>query len=237
MNDLITFAPMNDEQILTNPIWSALTSDNASLGTGTDQVRLFDSDVAPFAGLASDTSENFQALFDLVENGRTIVLFSPKQEMDSLPFEAVVKVPGYQMVFEAELPNADPESSLVPLTEKNIPKMLALTQLAQPGPFAERTIAFGGYLGIFDGGQLVSMGGQRLKSPGFVEISAVCSHPDHSGKGYARKIVNAVVRDIISSGNRAYLHVRSDNTRAVELYRRMGFAIRRDMNFYVLKKR
>jgi len=228
---------MNDEQILTNPIWSALVSDNAALGTGNDQVMIFDADVAPFAGLASDTPENFQTLYELVEEGRTVVLFSPKQELDTSPFEHVLKVSGYQMVFEAELPDLDPESNVIRLDENNIPGMLALTQVAQPGPFTERTIAFGGYFGIFQEGVLVAMAGQRLKSPGFVEISAVCSHPDHSGKGYARKVVNAVLRDIVDSGDTAYLHVRSDNTRAVELYKSMGFAIRRDMNFYVLSKK
>lgn len=228
---------MNDEPtILANPIWHALAADNADLGSGTDQVRLFDSDVAPFAGLKADTPENFRTLSDLVEEERVVVLFSPVPDLDPLPFETIVKMPGYQMVFEGELPVSGFENDLRLLTEKDIPAMLELTGLAQPGPFAQRTIVFGGYHGIFDEGRLVAMGGQRLQANGYTEISAICTHPDYSGRGYGQRIMYAVIQDIISASNIAYLHVRADNTRAVELYRRLGFVIRSDMNFYVLKK-
>lgn len=228
MNDIAT--------ILDNPIWSALMSENSAFGSGTDCGRLFDSDIAPFAGLISDTSGNFRELFDLADQERVVVLFSPKPDLDPFPFETVVKVPGYQMVFEPELPDGILESDLVPLGEKDIPAMLALTQLTQPGPFAERTIVFGGYRGIFDGDLLVAMGGQRLQTKYSTEISAICTHPEYNGRGYGRRIVYELVRDITKAGKIAYLHVRADNNRAIELYRRMGFAIRSDMNFYVLKK-
>ena len=226
---------MNKMAILDNPIWSALVSDNAAFGSGTDQVRFFHSDIAPFASMESYTPENFRTLSNLVEDERTVVLFSPQPDLDPLPFDIVDVIPGYQMVFEAKLPEAVMGGDLLPLTDEEVPAMLDLTQLAQPGPFAQRTIKFGGYRGAFDEGRLVAMGGHRLKANGYTEISAVCTHPDHNGKGYARRVLNTVVRDIASEGNVAYLHVRADNTRAVELYQRMGFSIRTIMNFYVLK--
>lgn len=101
------FAVMNDElTILNNPIWSALISDNTGLGSGTDVVRLFDAEIAPFAGLKADTRENFLTLFNLVEEERVVVLFSPKLDLDISPFEFAVPIPGYQMVFEGELAEA-----------------------------------------------------------------------------------------------------------------------------------
>lgn len=228
---------MNDElTFLNSPIWSALVSDNAELGSGTDVVKLFDAEIAPFAGLKADTRENFLMLFDLVEEERVVVLFSPKLDLDTSPFESAVPIPGYQMVFEGELADANFDEDCVLLTEKFVPEMLELTGLAQPGPFLKRTIEFGGYRGIFNKGRLVAMGGQRLKGNGYTEISAICSHPDQNGKGYGRRIMYAVIRDITAAGNVPYLHVRADNTRAVELYKRLGFVIRRDMNFYVLRK-
>lgn len=228
---------MNDElTILNNPIWSALISDNTGLGSGTDVVRLFDAEIAPFAGLKADTRENFLTLFNLVEEERVVVLFSPKLDLDISPFEFAVPIPGYQMVFEGELAEAGLDEDCVILREKYVPEMLELTSLAQPGPFLKRTIEFGGYRGIFNEGRLVALGGQRLKVNGYTEISAICSHPDHNGQGYGSRIMYAVIRDIMAAGNVAYLHVRADNTRAVELYKRLGFVIRRDMNFYVLKK-
>lgn len=228
---------MNETKaILDNPIWSALLSDNYAFGSGTDEVKLFDPEIAPFAGLNADTPENFRTLFNLTEASRTVVLFSPKPDLLTFPFEAVDKVPGYQMVFEAEPPVDGLEDDLDHLSENDVPAMLALTQLAKPGPFASRTVSFGGYRGIFDDGQLVAMGGQRLKAKGYTEISAICTHPDYSGKGYGRSIMHAVIRDIISAGNTAYLHVRADNNRAIALYQRLGFVIRSEMNFYVLNK-
>lgn len=228
---------MNDESnILSNPIWSSLISENAFLGKGTDVVKLFDPEVAPFAGLEADTHENFSALFDLVADERVVVLFSPKPDLDTSPFEPVVTVAGYQMVFQGQLPEADLKRNLVQLSSDDVPAMLELTGLAQPGPFLERTIDFGGYHGIFEQGRLVAMGGQRLRANGYTEISAVCSHPDHNGKGFGRQVMNAVIRDILESGNTAYLHVRADNLRAVALYKHLGFVISREMNFYVIKK-
>ena len=226
----------NEQTILNNPIWSALVSDNANLGSGTDAVRVFDGEIAPFAGLKTDTLENFQTLFDLVEEERVVVHFSPKLDLDTSTFESIDPIPGYQMLFEGELSEADLDDDCLTLKEKDVPAMLELTSLAQPGPFLKRTIAFGGYRGIFNEGNLVAMGGQRLKSNGYTEISAICSHPDHNGKGYGRRIMYAVIRDIMAVGNVPYLHVRADNTRAVALYKRLGFVICRDMNFYVLKK-
>ncbi len=67
--------------------------------------------------------------------------------------------------------------------------MLTLTQLTNPGPFAARTIDFGHYYGIFEGDKLVAMAGQRLHAFEYAEISAVCTHPDHSGRGYARELL------------------------------------------------
>ncbi|WP_276090374.1 GNAT family N-acetyltransferase [Pedobacter sp. JY14-1] len=221
--------------LLDNPIWSALCSDNSALGSGTDQVKLFDLDIAPFGAVKEDTPENFRELYNRTESNRVVVMFSPKANLDTLPFETIAKIPGYQMVFEGILPKAIVGSDPVSLADEDVPAMLALTQLAQPGPFTERTIAFGGYKGIFEGNILVAMAGQRLKSGGYTEISAVCTHPEHSGKGYARSLIHSVIRDIVATGNTPYLHVRTDNARAVALYHRLGFRIRTDICFYVLK--
>ncbi|MDR6781882.1 ribosomal protein S18 acetylase RimI-like enzyme [Pedobacter africanus] len=222
--------------ILDNPIWFALNSVNAHLGSGNDSVKLFNTDVAPFAGLNAYTPGNFQQLFELVQPDQVAVLFYPKEDLDPAPFDVVAKVPGYQMVFEGKEPEAVPGEGLVHLTEKDVEEMLSLTKLTQPGPFARRTIDFGGYKGIFQDQQLVAMAGQRLQVQGFTEISAVCTHPDSAGKGLARKVLNELIRDVIASGNIPYLHVRADNTRAIKLYEHLGFVIRTEMYFHVIKR-
>jgi ribosomal protein S18 acetylase RimI-like enzyme len=222
--------------ILDNPIWFALNSVNTHLGRGSDSVKLFNTDVAPFAGLVAYTPGNFQQLFKLVQPDQVVVLFYPKEDLDPAPFNVVAKVAGYQMVFEGKEPEAVPGDDPVHLTEKDVEEMLSLTKLTQPGPFARRTIDFGGYTGIFRDQQLAAMCGQRLQVQGYTEISAVCTHPDSAGKGLARKVLNELIRNIIASGNIPYLHVRADNTRAIKLYQHLGFVIRTEMYFHVIKR-
>lgn len=112
-----------------------------------------------------------------------------------------------------------------------------LAALTKPGPFNTRTIEFGHYHGIFDNGKLVAMTGQRLHIDNYTEVSAVCTHPDHLGKGYAAALIIHQLQLILSQGQKPFLHVRDDNDRAISLYERLGFKVNRSMNFYFMKKR
>jgi predicted GNAT family acetyltransferase len=109
--------------------------------------------------------------------------------------------------------------------------------LTKPGPFAMRTIEFGYYHGIFDRDKLVAMTGQRLHPGHYAEVSAVCTHPDHLGKGYAAALLLHQLAIIRRQGKIPFLHVRADNDRAIALYERLGFRENGPMNFYFLTKR
>lgn len=224
------------KHILDNPIWWALHNDFKHLGQGSDQVKIFHPEVAPFAAVSADTTENFQGLYERLQNEQVVVMFSPKQDLDPSPLNIVANIPGIQMVFEGQVETSESLHEIVDLREAQIPKMLELTQIAQPGPFSKRTIEFGGYSGLYDGERLVAMAGERLRTGHYTEISAVCTHPDYAGKGFARKLVMHTVAQITAKGQTPYLHVKSDNTRAIELYQKLGFVKRSDMNFYVLSR-
>jgi predicted GNAT family acetyltransferase len=140
------------------------------------------------------------------------------------------------MVHRDKAISADTQTELVTLTDEHIPQMLALTALTNPGPFAERTIDFGHYQGIFDGDKLVAMAGQRLHPGNYAEISAVCTHPDYLGRGYARQLLLQQVQRIKANDETPFLHVRDDNERAINVYKSLGFETRTAIYFYVLTK-
>jgi predicted GNAT family acetyltransferase len=113
--------------------------------------------------------------------------------------------------------------------------MLELAKLTEPGPFRERTIELGGFFGIFEDQRLLAMAGQRMRVPGFVEVSAVCTHPDARGRGYAGIVMRNVMRDIWEAGQTAFLHVLSDNMSAIRVYEDLGFTTRRLLHLAVIK--
>jgi predicted GNAT family acetyltransferase len=114
--------------------------------------------------------------------------------------------------------------------------MLELATLTKPGPFGTRTHELGRYVGIRIDGQLVAMSGERLKVPGHTEVSAVCTRPGYTGKGYARVLMLEIMREIRGRGEAPFLHVRQDNARAIALYERLGFRTKRVVHFTVLRK-
>jgi predicted GNAT family acetyltransferase len=143
-----------------------------------------------------------------------------------------------EMVYEGDGVPASSSSDLeiVELSAADVPEMMALTALTKPGPFHKRTHELGTYLGIRREGKLVAMAGERLKVPGFTEVSAVCTHPEHTGHGYARILMLEVMERIRSRGETPFLHVREDNVRAIALYERLGFSRRVLLHFAVLRK-
>ncbi len=222
--------------MLDNPIWWALNADSKLLGDGTDEAKYFQLDVSPFAAVREDTPSHYNQLFGLLPDERVFVMFSPKADLDPAPFTTLNKIDGLQLVYEGAVPWIAEEPEIKRLNEQHVPQMLALTKLVPPGPFEQRTISFGGYCGIFQDKQLVAMAGERLRSGQYTEISAVCTHPDFAGRGFAKRLMIQKIQDIIAAGQQPYLHVRADNLGAIALYKRLGFVPRSEMNFYVLQK-
>ncbi|RFB78490.1 GNAT family N-acetyltransferase [Methylovirgula sp. 4M-Z18] len=65
-----------------------------------------------------------------------------------------------------------------------------------------------------------------MKPGPFTEVSGVCTHPDHRGRGYAAGLMREVVRAILARNEIPFLHVLADNFGAIALYNRLGFVTR-----------
>jgi len=222
---------------LNNPAWNALNSGNKSLSLGNEKAKFYQPEVSIFSGMSESTTENFEELYKTTPPEGFFGYVSMKAMDIPAPWQVVHPVECYQMVCEGEvIERKKPEATLVPLTAENVPAMLDLTKLTNPGPFSTRTIELGHYQGIFDGDKLVAMAGQRMNPTPYAEISAVCTHPDYLGRGYAAQLLIAQARRIKAAGEIPFLHVLTSNTRAINLYESIGFAIRRHVHVYGIKK-
>jgi GNAT superfamily N-acetyltransferase len=204
--------------VLENPVWAALTGPQACFAEVAGNAACFLSDVAPFGALADYADPaGWRDLATLTDRA---LLTGP--EISAPPgWRLGVSVPGVQMTGTGMTGAADPET--VVLTETDVPEMLDLVERAQPGPFRKRTIELGRYLGIKHDGRLVAMAGERLRLPGWTEVSAVCTDPEFRGQGLAARLTLAVAAGILERGELPFLHAASTNDNAIRLYERLGF--------------
>lgn len=224
---------MTQPHPLNNVIWSALTSRQASLAIGEETALRFPADIAPFAAMPSISPDGFDALTRMTQPGERVAFFTPEKFVPPSHFVIERDEPLDQMVGLAVQKPVNMDD-VITLGADDVPDMLALVALTQPGPFAARTYRMGKYLGIRIDGQLVAMAGERMNLDGYTEISAVCTHPDFRGRGFPARLVMAVSNGIVGRGDTPFLHVLPDNLAASSLYRKLGFEVRRTAQLTVL---
>ena len=220
---------------LDHPIWSALTTRQHALAEGDALARRYPSAIAPFAAIVDMSPQSFAALGALMSRSEVAVLFTPDPVAPPAEFKILLAETAEQMIgmpAESSLPGVE----AVTLGVDDAPAMVELTELTKPGPFTLRTHELGTFLGIRIDGQLVAMAGERMKPANYTEITAVCVHPSHRGRGYGQILLGAIARQIAARGEIPFLHVFSNNASAIALYRRQGMEIRRRLYVTVLQR-
>jgi ribosomal protein S18 acetylase RimI-like enzyme len=207
---------------LDNPLFASLQTLHRPFAIASRGTLRYPPEVAPFAAIPEAGPVDLPP-------GETRLLVGPQPEgAESLG--AIL-----QMVCEEQQPLPEgPE--IVPLAEAHRPAALALTALVYPHYFRPRTMELGRYFGIVENGRLAAMIGERMGSPSFREISAVCAHPDFAGRGLARRLLVFLGNDLLASGLTAMLHVSPQNSRAVKLYEQNGWRVRREMPFWKVSR-
>lgn len=219
---------------LDNPIWHSLQTRHRTSACRVGDAARYPADHAPFLGVAHADVKIDIALAALVESGEKLLLLgrAPRapEGWHLETFQALA-----QMIRRSPVDMID-GPPMIELGEEHRADVLALTALVYPHYFRQRTMAMGRYFGIYHDDRLAAMAGERLGTNGFREISAICTHPDFSGRGYARRLTAKLVNDNLSRGCLPFLHVSYENPRAKSLYEHMGFTLRRDIGFWSLQR-
>lgn len=80
-------------------------------------------------------------------------------------------------------------------------------------------------------GRLVGMAGQRMRVPGFGELSGLCTHPEFQGHGLGTLLFGFVAGEISAGDETVFLHAYAS------LYKALGFVHRAEMNLRIVKRR
>jgi ribosomal protein S18 acetylase RimI-like enzyme len=217
-------------------IWQALTTRQSEFAEAFGNARRFQREVTSLCAFPAPTPQNYADLAALAGPGGTVALFLDETYAGRDGWTVVADAPLLEMVSHSAPAQAQSAFNLIELGPADSPEMVNLSTLTKPGPFGSRTHELGTYLGIRHEGKLVAMAGERLKVPGHTEVSAVCTHPEHIGKGYAQALMTEIMHRIFARGETPFLHVREANTRAVGIYEKLGFRTRVRQHVVVLRK-
>jgi predicted GNAT family acetyltransferase len=228
---------MSDLHLLDQPMWNSLVTSHAKFAIGDGLARTYIPDIGPLTGLAEQSPAAYQDLHRLVEPDNTHAQFLHDPPVPQAGWTLIRTGLIDQMVFAKSSIEAPPQpEGMRLLTAADAPAMVELARLTEPGPFRIRTHELGVFYGIFEGQRLLAMAGQRMRVPGFVEVSAVCTHPDARGRGYARALMSTVMKLILDNGDTPFLHTFSDNHSAIRVYHALGYKKRLSFHLSVIKK-
>ena len=222
-----------DQALLDRPVWNALTTSLAPLTQTVGAARTLPSDISPLAATASAARRDVDDLIRCCA-GRTAPLVTLERagRWQATHAQPSSLCDGVQMVAGAIAPpkNLYPVADLGPADAQ---AMYDLARRTKPGPFEQRTHLLGDFIGIKHDGALVAMAGQRLRLPGFIEISAVCVAPEYRWLGMGAELMRHMCARIFEQGQLPFLHTYQSNTNAIQLYSHLGFELRAKMQIAV----
>ena len=227
---------MTDESALDNPVWSCLTTRHAHLAQGDGRALRYPLEYSPLSGLPAAAPVNLDALQALVAIGDAVAVAGAHVPEWPANWETLHRIRLVQMIRRQTTPLEEGGAEAAVLAAADVGDMLALVELTHPGPFRERTIELGRFVGVRQHGGLVAMAGERMWIGDHREVSAVCTHPEAQGRGLARALMGTVINRMLRAGQTPYLHVESANDRAIAMYEGLGFVRRAEFPLLYARK-
>ena len=221
--------------LLDNIVWHALSGPQKKFSVGAKDIRRFAPGFSPIIGFADGDNPNFNSLVPFCEPGEH---FYCGEWSGTAPdgWQIEEESTMFRMVWEGASPADNDAHDPIQLGPQHAAQALELATLTRPGPFGLRTIELGDYFGFFEGDRLLAMGGERFYAGTYREISGVCTHPDFQGRGFARRLMNKLIRRQLQRNETPFLHVMRDNTLARDLYKRIGFRDYREIVVRVISR-
>ena len=220
--------------VLDNPAWHALSGRQSEFAIKGEVALRYFPQVFLMGAIPDEAEASFRDLTKIVERDEFIALIGPKIVEDEKNWSELMSVEAHQMTIDTMPPLET--CVAIELTISDVPEMLKLISLARPGPFDERTIEMGKYVGVRKDHKLVAMAGERIKLNGYTEVSAICTHPEYRRRDFAKTLTSLLVKEILERGDLPFLHVVTQNTSAIKLYEKLGFKTRRKISITAYKR-
>jgi ribosomal protein S18 acetylase RimI-like enzyme len=217
---------------LDNPVWHSLTTQHAGLALTAEGAARYPAAIVPFAAVGEPSARAANQLTSLIDDAESVFVVGITPEAPP-GWVLEPQRPVLQMICNTRPPEV-PGPVVMTMGEAQVPDMIGLTDLVFPGFFRPRTLDMGAYCGIYDGRRLAAMAGERMRLDGYQELSAVCTHPAYTGRGYAQRLLSILCNSAFDRGFTPFLHVYADNQRAIAVYRRTAFVDRAVLPFWSL---
>jgi GNAT superfamily N-acetyltransferase len=220
---------MNEEQKLNNPVWYSLAESHKNLAVVYNNTHFYHPDYSAF-GAFNEMSNNGEDLVAYAKLVPSFFIFGKKPSIpNSLKLKAELLC--LQMIVHHKIA-IQYTDDIIKLEERHREALQGLVKIVYPEYFKSKTADLGNYYGIFKNNQLVSITGERMQMNAFTEVSAVITHPEHTGKGYAKQLVAHTANAIFEQNKTPFLHVAKTNISAVKLYEKLGFETRREISIW-----
>lgn len=219
----------SDYKKLDNPVWFSLSESHQDFSINYGNVKFYHPDYCPFGGIeiARDISKYLDEYSKLSDS-----FFIVGERPNVSPQQYLMKeLVCLQMIIDKKI-DGEIKETIIALSEQHADSLFQLVNLVQPGYFKNKTFLLGDYFGIFKDDELIAVAGERMRMNDYVEVSAIVTHPGHTGQGYAQQLIAHTVNKIFNQNKMPFLHVVETNIKAIRLYEKLGFKTRRQISFW-----
>ena len=218
---------------LDNPVWYSVSETHKNFGIDFGTIKFYHPDYCPFGGfIALENIENSISEYSKLVSNFYIIGQKPNVP-DSLKLNNELIC--LQMIIHDKI-EGNIEDQIVKLEEEHLDDLLELVKIVYPEYFKKNTAELGNYYGIYKNNQLVAVTGERMQMDEYTEVSAVITHPEHTGKGYAKQLVTHTANAIFAKNKTPFLHVAESNVGAIKLYEKLGFVTRTKISVWNIVK-